>query len=100
ADEDPGMATWASTKLQAETLLGLHLEDADTLTIPQLAVAPYGKFIPGPARGLPQYVTTTGLVEGNTASPVPVPANVLHFDTPFLTDIAKTHVPTAGGSGH
>ena len=59
-----------------------------------IAADPYGKFIPGPARGLPQYVTTTGLVEGNLATPVPVPANVRHFDTPFLTDIAHNADPS------
>jgi hypothetical protein len=48
------------------------------VNIPLIAVDPYGKFIPGPARGLPQYVTDTGLVEGNLADPVPVPANVKH----------------------
>ena len=58
-----------------------------------LAVDPYGKFIPGPARGLPQYVTATGLVEGNLTNPVPVPANVKYFDTPFLTDIAHNADP-------
>ena len=47
-----------------------------SLNIPMLAADPYGNFIPGPLRGLPQYVTATGLVEGNIAAPVPVPANV------------------------
>ena len=47
----------------------------DVTNIPMIAADPYGNFIPGPARGLPQYVTTTGgLVEGNLADPVPVPA--------------------------
>ena len=40
-----------------------------TSHIPMLAADPYGNFIPGPARGLPQYVTATGLVEGDTAAP-------------------------------
>ncbi len=93
SETDPGMATWATTKHQAETLLGLHLEDRDALNIPQLAVDPYGNFIPGPDRGLPQYVTTTGLVEGDTTSPVAVPANVRYMDTPFLTDIAHSADP-------
>ena len=90
---DSGMATWATTKAQAENILGLHLVDKDVLDIPMLAVDAYGNFIPGPARGLPQYVTNTGLVEGNLAAPVSVPANVLHFDTPFLTDIANSGRP-------
>ncbi len=97
ASQDPGMATWATTKAQAENLLGLLLTDDDVTNIPMLAVDAYGKFIPGPARGLPQYVTESGLVEGDTAAPVAVPANVLHFDTPFLTDIAHSAAPTAGG---
>ena len=66
-----------------------------------IAADPYGKFIPGPARGLPQYVTTTGLVEGNLASAAcPVPANVLHFDTPFLTDIAHNADPAPQDTDH
>jgi len=97
ADQDPGMATWSSTKQQAADMLGMLLEDEDVLNIPQLAVDPYGNFIPGPERGMPQYVTETGLVEGNRDAPVAVPGNVLHFDTPFLVDIAKSAVPTPGG---
>ncbi|MEO5780277.1 MAG: peroxidase family protein [Arthrobacter oryzae] len=92
-----GMATWEGVKLQAEIVLGLKLEDVDILDIPMMAADPYGKFIPGPARGLPQYVTSTGLVEGNKAAPVPVPANVLHFNTPFMTDIAHNANPGTVG---
>ena len=51
-------------------LLGLQLDDKDVTDIPMIAADPYGKFIPGPERGLPQYVTATGLVEGNTPTPV------------------------------
>src|SRR3954452_19452226 len=89
-----GQATWLDLKNQAASLLGLRLRDADVTNIPMIAADPYGKFIPGPARGLPQYVTGTGLVEGNLANPVPVPANVRHFDTPFLTDIAHNADPS------
>ncbi|WP_253905251.1 peroxidase family protein [Arthrobacter sp. H14] len=91
-----GMATWARVKSQAASRLGLRLTDKDALDVPMIASDPYGKFIPGPLRGLPQYVTATGLVEGNTASPVPVPANASHFETPFLTDIANNAVPKPG----
>jgi Ca2+-binding RTX toxin-like protein len=91
---DGGIGTWAAVKLQAATKLGLLLQDKDVTNIPMIAADPYGKFIPGPARGLPQYVTATGLVEGNIAAPVAVPANVLHFDTPFLTDIAHNADPS------
>ncbi|HSP52604.1 MAG TPA: peroxidase family protein [Cryobacterium sp.] len=91
-----GMATWATVKAQARGLLGLDLTDQDVTDIPLMAVDPYGKFIPGPVSGLPQYATATGLVEGNLAAPVPVPANALHFNTPFLTDIAHNAEPKAG----
>ncbi len=93
-DGQDGIATWASVKKQAAEKLGLLLVDNDVTNIPMLATDPYGNFIPGPARGLPQYVTATGLVEGNLANPVAVPANVLHFDTPFLTDIAHNADPS------
>ena len=106
ADQDSGMATWATTKKQAAEVLGLRLVDADVTNIPLLAVDPYGKFIPGPARGLPQYVTKgldgivgtldDVLIEGNVASPVPVPSNAVYFDTPFLTDIAHNAEPKTG----
>src|SRR4051794_10341360 len=98
-DGRTGMATWASVKKQAADVLGLKLVDRDVTNIPMLAVDPYGKFIPGPLHGLPQYVTKSadgvlGLVEGNIANPVPVPDDVVHFDTPFLTDIAHNADPS------
>ena len=71
-DGTAGMATWASVKQQAHDLLGLQLVDRDVTDIPMLATDPYGKFIPGPLRGLPQYVTNIRMVEGNLSSPVPV----------------------------
>ncbi|MHA7221961.1 peroxidase family protein [Arthrobacter sp. RHLT1-20] len=95
-DTANGMATWKTVKDQAAALLGLKLEDKDVTNIPMIAADPYGKFIPG-ANGLPQYVTATGLMEGNIALPVPVPANVRYFDTPFLTDIAHNADPGTVG---
>jgi Ca2+-binding RTX toxin-like protein len=96
ASADDGMGTWAMLKDQAAAKLGLKLEDPDVLSIPMLAVDPYGNFIPGPERGLPQYVTVTGLVEGNTAAPVAAPDNVLRVNEAFLDDIAHNAVPTEG----
>ena len=93
-DGRTGIGTWAAVKAQAAAKLGLLLVDRDVTNIPMLATDPYGKFIPGPLRGLPQYVTATGKVEGNIAAPVAVPANALHFDTPFLTDIAHNADPS------
>ncbi len=93
---DTGLATWASVKRQARDLLGLELADADVSSVPLLAVDPYGNFLAGP-HGLPQYVTGSGLVEGDLAQPVAVPADAVHFDTPFVTDIAHAADPTTAG---
>lgn len=91
-----GMGTWAMLKAQAASKLGLKLSDSDVLSIPMIAVDPYGKFIPGPARGLPQFVTADGLVEGDVAAPVTVPANALRVNEAFLDDIAHNAVPKPG----
>lgn len=99
-DMTGGESTWASVKKQAHDLLGLRLVDRDVLNVPMLATDPYGKYLPG-AHGLPQFVTSSGLVEGQLDNPttpadetVPVPANVLHFDTPFVGDIAHNADPS------
>jgi Ca2+-binding RTX toxin-like protein len=100
--KDSGMSTWASVKKQAADKLGLQLQDKDATNIPLLAVDPYGNIIPGPDRGLAQYVTKTGLVEGVLDDPAttdvneatPVPDNAVYFDTPFLTDISHNADPS------
>ena len=100
AGADGGLPTWADVKKQSAELLGLRLTDADVLNVPTILTDPYGRFVPGPARGLPQYVTASGLVEGDTAEPVAVPADALYFDTPFLTDIAHHADPSPVDSDH
>ncbi len=99
---DGGMATWALLKQQAQQRLGLQIVDQDVLNIPMIAADPYGKFIPGPARGLPQYVTAGGLVEGDLAADggkgVPAPSDVRRIDTAFLDDIAHNAAPKKDGS--
>ncbi|GLB68042.1 peroxidase family protein [Arthrobacter mangrovi] len=92
---DGGMGTWELLKKQAAERLGLRLVDSDVLSIPAILTDPYGKFVPGP-NGLPQYVTSTGLVEGNLADPVPAPANVERVNESFLDDIAHSAVPNPG----
>ena len=96
-DGTTGESTWAATKLQAAGELGLKLKDTDVANVPMLLTDPYGNFVPGPARRLPQYVTKHGLVEGDRANPVPVPADAVSFDTPFLTDIAHNADPGSVG---
>ena len=89
---DGSMANWGDVKAQAASVLGLQLIDTDVNNIPMIAADPYGNFVPGP-NGLPQYVTATGLIEGNLSSPVPAPSDVRHIDTAFLNDIAHSAAP-------
>ncbi|MEA2243784.1 MAG: hypothetical protein QOD24_3340, partial [Solirubrobacteraceae bacterium] len=93
---DGGMATWARTKSQARTLLGINLTDPDVLNVPLLATDQYGRYLRGPARGLPQIVTPGGLVEGNRTTPIDVPANARRTEHAFLDDIAHNAVPKPG----
>ena len=99
-----GLPTWADAKKQAQEMLGIQLQDKDALNVPMLAVDPYGKFIPGPANGLPQFVTGSGLVEAdrtaNEGRGTLVPHNVLYFNTPFLTDIAHNADPSPQDPDH
>ena len=106
-----GESTWASVKKQAHDLFGMQLVDRDVTNIPMIDTDPYGNFVPGP-HGLPQYVCSAnpcrdstpahnpipgqvgGKLEGDLASPQLVPFNVVHFDTPFLTDIAHNADPS------
>jgi Ca2+-binding RTX toxin-like protein len=91
-----GMATWKNVKDQAATVLGIQLTDADALNIPMVAADQYGRYLRGPARGLPQLVTTGGLVEGDANSPIAVPANVVRINAAFFDDIAHNAVPKPG----
>jgi len=96
-DGRDGIGTWAAVKRQASRLLGIHLVDRDVTNVPLLATDPYGEFLPG-AHGFPQLVTASGKVEGdptaNGGLGVNVPSDTLHFDTPFLADIAHNADPS------
>ncbi len=92
---DGGQAPWSLVKQQAADSLGIQLVDTDLFNIPMLYADPYGNFIPGPARGLPQFMLNNGtLLEANRAGGgTLVPANALRIDTAFLDDIAHNAVP-------
>jgi hypothetical protein len=92
------IGTWRDVKLQAATVLGIQLVDTDVFNIPLLLTDPYGHFVPGPARGLPQFVLTNGgRLEGNTAGGgVPIPTNGRRINHGFLDDIAHNAAPAAG----
>lgn len=96
------IGNWAEVKAQAATLLGLQLVDTDVLNVPLLATDPYGHFIPGPLRGMPQYVTATGLVEGDPAANlglgIPVPVDGFRTGHAFLDDIAHSAGPGSAAS--
>ncbi len=94
---DTGMATWATVKEQAASLLGIQLRDTDVLSVPLLATDQYGRFEPGP-NGYPQIVLQNGtLREGNPAANgglgVPVPATAVPTGHAFLDDIAHHAQP-------
>ena len=59
-----------------------------------IAADPYGNFIPGPHG--PAAVRDADRPRSRATRPprCAVPANVQHFDTPFLTDIAHNAVPS------
>lgn len=100
-----GMAQWSDLKTQAATKLGIQLTDQDVLSIPLIATDLYGKFIPGPLRGMPQLVLDDGtLLEGdpdaNGGLGVLVPkglapgaGNGVPTGHAFLVDIARHAVP-------
>jgi hypothetical protein len=90
--DDGGLATWDTVQAQAEQKLGIILDDFDGNNIPMFAADLYGNFIPGPARGLPQLVTDTGLVEGDLAAPVDA-SQATRINHNFFLDVAHTANP-------
>ncbi len=94
-----GLATWNDIKNQAREVLGINLTDADVLNVPQIAMDPYGNFIPGES-GFPVVVTPPGQpnLEGNLGEPVDL-SNALRTNHAFLDDIAHGATPIIGPDG-
>ena len=101
------IGNWTEVKAQASTKLGIRLIDTDVFDVPLLLTDPYGHFIPGPLRGMPQVVFPAGpgsvacvpalaggfqCREGNPATPVSV-AGSAKTNHQFLNDIAHSAVP-------
>ena len=107
------IGSWREVKAQAATLLGIQLVDTDVFNVPVLVTDPYGHFVPGPTRGLPQFVLNNGTtVEAGagtraafTATPIPAgtgagtPTAGRRTNHAFLDDIAHNAVP-ADGNGN
>src|SRR3954471_9283283 len=91
------IGSWREVKLQAATVLGIQLVDTDVFNVPMLMTDPYGHFVPGTARGLPQFMLTNGTtLEANTANGgTLIPANARRINHGFLDDIAHNAVPVA-----
>ncbi len=87
-----GMATWADTKAQALSMLGIRLDDYDVLNVPLLLTDAYGKFIPG-ANGYAQIMLKDGTLLEGTAEGVAIPANAYFTGHAFLNDIAHHAEP-------
>lgn len=97
--ETGGMAKWSDVKRQAREILGIELTDADLLDVPQVAVDPYGNFVPGP-NGFPSLVTASGTVEGSLAgNGTDVSDDVLGTGHAFLDDIAHGSTPAVDANG-
>ena len=94
-----GIATWGEVKAQAAEKLGLSLNDADVLDVPQLVVDAYGKFTPG-AHGYAQVLVTVFENNGVTTriSTVAVEGKAGGLDIHHIlpSDLPPTFVPLPG----
>ena len=95
-----GLANWAEVKAQAQTMLGIALDDQDVLNVPLLLTDKYGKFIPDPITGFAQIVTNAGsppavpptVASGTPGAPVDATLAV-RTGHAFLDDIAHNAGP-------
>jgi Ca2+-binding RTX toxin-like protein len=104
-----GMATWAEVKVQARTMLGIDLTDADVGSVPLLRTDQYGNFIPHPVTGFAQVITGIGadgipntaddiVISGTPASPVSL-VTAVRTNNAFLADIAHGAAPEGLADG-
>jgi Ca2+-binding RTX toxin-like protein len=90
-----GLARWTDVKAQAQSLLGIALDDQDLLNVPLVLTDEYGKFIPHPTTGMAQIVTGQSpltLASGTAGSPVDA-STALRTGHAFLDDIAHAAAP-------
>ena len=97
-----GLSTWAAVKKQAADLLGIQLRDrrrdqrADDRDRPLRQVpAGAGPRVCRSSSPSTAWSRPTATQDGGKGTPVP--NDVLHFDTPFLTDIAHNADPSSSG---
>ena len=93
-----GLARWMDVKAQAQSMLGIALDDQDVLNVPLVLTDEYGKFIPNPATGMAQIVTDESpltLASGTPANPIDATAAV-RTGHAFLDDIAHSAAPRGG----
>jgi beta-lactam-binding protein with PASTA domain len=105
-DQICDIGNWNEVKAQAATKLGIKLVDQDVFDVPLIVTDPYGHFVPGPLRGMPQLVlpgptpTTPILLEGDPAANgglgIDIPANAFRTNHQFLNDIAHNAAPNPG----
>lgn len=98
--DDGGMATWDTAQLQGLEKFGVALDDGDGANIPMFAADFYGRFIPGPARGLPQIVIENldgshSLIEGDLENPVDA-SQAVRVNHSFFLDVAHSAAPCGG----
>ncbi|HEX2103942.1 MAG TPA: peroxidase family protein [Solirubrobacteraceae bacterium] len=97
-----GLSNWDEVKTQAREILGIQLDDYDALDVPLVKTDPYGRFIPDPATGFPQIVTSSG-VDPETKSGTPTAPvtteGALRTGHAFLDDIAHSANPVSAETG-
>ena len=93
---------WAEVKDQARRWLGIRLNDQDVFDCPLILTDPYGHFIPGPLRGMPQVVirgAVPTLREGDPAANAPGAESAIPTHARHRARLRHTHLRDPGGRG-